>query len=290
MGIEFEKFMNFYPKDFSERSNMTKHILKEYVELLSLSFISSSQYVSKLSFIGGTNLRLVKRIDRFSEDLDFDCKNMSHDEFIDMTDKLMKYLEKYGFSVEAKEKESDKLTAYRRSIKFPELLYNMGITGHKEERFMLKIEAQDQGLDYKRVIKPINMNGFNINIPVPPDNILCAMKLSAMITRQKGRDFYDSMFLLQQTKPDFNFLKVKCGIDSFNALEKRLNEVLEKVDLNVKEKDFEHLLFFPNGASSIHGIKEFIHALNKRKPLDFSEEENQNIVGEEMVKYQKHNL
>ena len=29
----------------------------------------------KIFFIGGTNLRLVKGIDRFSEDLDFDCKN-----------------------------------------------------------------------------------------------------------------------------------------------------------------------------------------------------------------------
>ena len=275
MGIEFEKFMSFYPKDFSEKSDMKKHILKEYVELLSLSFLSSSPYISKLSFIGGTNLRLIKRIDRVSEDLDFDCKGLSHDEFIDMTDKLMKYLEKHGFNVEAKDKESDKLTAYRRSIKFPELLYNIGVTGHKEERFMLKIEAQDQGLDYKRVIKPINMNGFNINIPVPPDNILCAMKLSAMLTRQKGRDFYDSIFLLQQTKPDFNFMKEKCGIDSFRALEKRLDEVLGKVDLYMKEKDFEHLLFFPDGAGTIHGIKDLVHSLNKRKPLDFSEEEGE---------------
>ncbi|MBG0766428.1 MAG: nucleotidyl transferase AbiEii/AbiGii toxin family protein [Spirochaetaceae bacterium] len=26
-----------------------------------------------IPFIGGTNLRLIKHIDRFSEDLDFDC-------------------------------------------------------------------------------------------------------------------------------------------------------------------------------------------------------------------------
>ncbi|MCK9626641.1 MAG: nucleotidyl transferase AbiEii/AbiGii toxin family protein [Bacteroidales bacterium] len=30
-----------------------------------------------MTFIGGTNLRFVKGIDRFSEDLDFDCKDLS---------------------------------------------------------------------------------------------------------------------------------------------------------------------------------------------------------------------
>jgi hypothetical protein len=70
-------------------------------------------------------------------------------------------------------------------------------------------------------------------------------------------------------------MKEKCGIDSFRALEKRLDEVLGKVDLYMKEKDFEHLLFFPDGAGTIHGIKDLVHSLNKRKPLDFSEEEGE---------------
>lgn len=55
--------------------------------------------MSKLAFIGGTNLRLLKKIDRFSENLDFDYKNFSKEEFIEMTDSLISFLRKQGFRV-----------------------------------------------------------------------------------------------------------------------------------------------------------------------------------------------
>lgn len=42
----------------------------------------------RVLLIGGTNLRLIHGIDRFSEDLDFDCKEMSKEEFLQMTDSL----------------------------------------------------------------------------------------------------------------------------------------------------------------------------------------------------------
>ncbi|MBR4512447.1 MAG: nucleotidyl transferase AbiEii/AbiGii toxin family protein, partial [Bacteroidales bacterium] len=56
--------------------SITPHVLKEYIELLALEHLSQSPYASKIVFIGGTCLRLVHGIDRFSEDLDFDCKGM----------------------------------------------------------------------------------------------------------------------------------------------------------------------------------------------------------------------
>lgn len=47
-------------------------MLKEYVQLLILDYLSASMYVKKkFTFIGGTNLRLVKGIDRFSKVLVF---------------------------------------------------------------------------------------------------------------------------------------------------------------------------------------------------------------------------
>lgn len=54
----------------------------------------------------------------------------------------------------------------------------MNLTKHKEERFLLKIEAQNQGVDYVREVKTINRNGFFFMIPAPSDSTLCAMKLS----------------------------------------------------------------------------------------------------------------
>lgn len=259
--LDINQLKKFYPLEISNGQGKVKHILKEYVELISLKFLSGTEYMNKLAFIGGTNLRLLKKIDRFSEDLDFDCKNLSKEDFIKMTDSLVSFLKSQGFNVETKDKESENLKAFRRSIIFPGLLYDLNLTGHKEERFLLKIEAQDQGIAYQKEIKQINLNGFNINIPVPPDDILCSMKLSALLGRSKGRDFYDSMFLLQQTAPNFDFLKKKQNIGTAKELKDAVEELVKKIDLNLKEKDFDQLLFDSRNSSAIHGIVNLMKSL-----------------------------
>ena len=74
--IDMEYIRGFYPPYIAQNAGMQKHMLKEYVELLALEWIAGSPYAAKLVFIGGTNLRLIQGIDRFSEDLDFDCKGL----------------------------------------------------------------------------------------------------------------------------------------------------------------------------------------------------------------------
>ncbi|MFO7882762.1 MAG: nucleotidyl transferase AbiEii/AbiGii toxin family protein [Kosmotogaceae bacterium] len=78
--------------------------------------------------MGGTNLRLTKGIDRFSEDLDFDCKNLSSEEFIKMIDDVIIFLQRFGFRIETRDKPNDKLKAFRRNIFFPELLFELGLS------------------------------------------------------------------------------------------------------------------------------------------------------------------
>ena len=73
---------------------------------------------------------------------------------------LIAYLVRNGLNVVAKEKESSRLTAMRRSILFPGLLHELGLSAFKDERFMMKIEAQDQGREYKRVSADIRRCGF----------------------------------------------------------------------------------------------------------------------------------
>jgi predicted nucleotidyltransferase component of viral defense system len=80
-----------------------------------LDYLSSTPYIRKMIFIGGTNLRLAKGIDRFSEDLDFDCKDLSKEEFIEMTNGVIRFLEYSGLRVEARDKDNPKPTAFRRT-------------------------------------------------------------------------------------------------------------------------------------------------------------------------------
>jgi len=259
--IQIEFIRNFYPPELRTNAAFQKHILKEYLQLQILDFLSTTHYIRKITFIGGTNLRLVKGIDRFSEDLDFDCKLLSKDEFMEMTDAILQFLLRSGLRVEVRDKENDKLKAFRRNIHFPELLFDMNLTGHKDERFLIKVEAQDQLIDYKPIMTTIKGCGFFFSFPVPSDEVLCAMKLSAMLSRKKGRDFYDALFLLAQTKPDYLFLGAKLGIHTIEELKVAVVDILKTVDLNQKMKDFEHLLFNKSNSGRILHIGEMIQSL-----------------------------
>ena len=258
--IDLSSILSFYPPLIAANANFHKYILKEYIELLALEHLSQSPFAPKLVFIGGTSLRLVLGIDRFSEDLDFDCKNMSAEEFVRMTDSLVEYLRLQGLKIELRDKENPKLTAYRRNIYFPELMFDMNLTGHREERFLMKIEAQDQGVPYTPETVMVNRCGFFFPVTVPAKETLLSMKLSALLARAKGRDFYDTIFLWQQTTPDYDFLRQRNGIADATELINALMDMMEDTDLALKQKDFEHLLFKPSRSAQILHFKEFVES------------------------------
>jgi len=171
--IQIEQIKNFYPTPIRNNSFFDKHLLKEYLQLMIMDYLSSTPYIQNIVFIGGTNLRLAKGIDRFSEDLAFDCKELSKEAFIDMTNEIFKFLERSGLRVETRDKDNSKLTAFRRSIYFPELLFDVGLSGHKEERFLIKVEGQDQGIRYTPIVVHIKGCGFFFPFSVPSDGVLC---------------------------------------------------------------------------------------------------------------------
>ena len=213
--------------------------------------MATTPYINKVSFIGGTNLRLIQGIDRFSEDLDFDCKDLSEDEFMAMTDSVVLYLRQNDVEVETRDKPNPHLTAFRRNLYFPQMLFDLELTGHRDERLLLKIEAQDQGIQYRPVVANVNRMGFFFGIQVPPVDVLCAMKFAAILARQKGRDFYDAIFLLSKTKPNLDFLLARTGITSIEELKATIAEQLQEIDLNHKRRDFVHLLFNESNADRI---------------------------------------
>lgn len=259
--IDLNYIRGFFPQVIAENAAFQKHILKEYVELLALEWMARSSFSNKLVFIGGTNLRLVQGINRFSEDLDFDCKNLSNEEFMQMTDQLLRYLQMQGLHVETRDADNAHLSAFRRNIYFPELLFSLQLTGHRDARFLLKIEAQNQGVSYPREMAVVQRMGFYFPIAVPPLSVLLSMKLCALIARQKGRDFYDVIFLWQRTKPDYGFLSQRAGIKDITQLKAKLQEVVANTNLALKQRDFEHLLFEPQKSEQILHFMDIINSL-----------------------------
>jgi predicted nucleotidyltransferase component of viral defense system len=265
--IRLEQIRSFFPPQLRDNPVHQKYLLKEYFQLMILDFLSSTTYAKKIVFIGGTNLRLIKGIDRFSEDLDFDCKNFKEDEFNKMTGSVLLYLERQGLRVVIKENVNNQLKAFRKNIFFPELLFEMELSGHREERFLIKIECQDQQVAYTPRLVNIKGCGFFFPFPVPPDPVLCSMKIAALLARSKGRDFYDTMFLLEQTRPDWDFLSVRCGIHDEIALKKALTDLTSQTNLANKVKDFEHLIFEKRHGNRIVEFESYVQSLQLKREL-----------------------
>lgn len=259
--IDIEYIRSFFPPIIASQSRFDRYMLKEYLQLQILDHLSTTSYINKISFIGGTNLRIVQGIDRFSEDLDFDCKDLSEEEFMTMTDSVVNYLRNSNIDVETRDKPNPRLTAFRRNLYFPQMLFNLGLTGHRDERLLLKIETQNQGVAYQPIVVNINKMGFFFSIQVPPLDVLCAMKFSAILSRQKGRDFYDTIFLLSKTNPNMDFLHAKTGISTMEELKNAMKNRLLEIDLNEKKRDFVHLLFNESNAERILKFGEIINGM-----------------------------
>ena len=259
--IDLDFIRSFFPLTIAKDSRFDRYMLKEYLQLLILDYLSTTSYIGKLSFIGGTNLRLVQGIDRFSEDIDFDCKDLSSEEFIAMTDSVVTFLLQNNIDVETRDKPNPNLTAFRRNLYFPQMLFNLKLTGHREERLLLKIEVQDQGIQYQQEIATVNRMGFFFNIQTPPVDVLCAMKFAAILSRQKGRDFYDAIFLLSKTKPNMEFLQKRVGINTIDQLRLAVDDKLKEIDLNQKKRDFQHLLFNESNADRIFSFRSLLETI-----------------------------
>jgi len=250
--------IKYFPPYLNENPSFRKYMLKEYFQLMILDYLTTTPFIKKIVFIGGTNLRLIKGIDRFSEDIDFDCKDLSDDEFIFMTNGIITFLNRNGYKAITRDKKNEKLQAYRRNIYFPEFLFDLNLSAYKNERFLIKIEAQDQGILYKPVMSQVKACGFFFLFPVPPDPVLISMKICALLSRNKGRDFYDVMFLWDQTNPDYEFLQKKCGIHNKLEMINAFDDLLNNVDLKNKARDFDHLVFQERNAGKILSFGDFV--------------------------------
>src|SRR6056297_805058 len=184
--IDIEEIISYFPETLQGKPQFHEYMLKEYFHYKMLDIIFNTKYAKKLSFIGGTNLRIVHNIERFSEDLDFDCFDLSREEFMDLTDLVIKGIRDQGINIKADDKKKDlELKAFRRNIVFPELMFELGLSNYKEKKLLIKIESEPHHFQYIPD-KPI-IQKFNVftQINATPLKTLFSMKIGAVLERMK---------------------------------------------------------------------------------------------------------
>ena len=255
--LNFEDAINSYPvKLRGFRSN----ILKEYLQYRILDIIYSSRYAGELVFLGGTAIRIVHQGQRFSEDLDFDNKGLDEGGFESVSRLIKQELSKEGYTVEVKNVFKD---AYHCYIKFPGILFDHNLSGHKQERILIQIDAQSQGYDYSPDKYLINKFGIFRYVNAVPVSLLLSQKIFTCLNRkrEKGRDFFDVVYLMSKTGPDYAYLKVKAGINNKEEMKIALRERADMLNLVSLAKDIEPFLFEPSQKDRVELFKEWLDTI-----------------------------
>lgn len=246
--------------------------LKEIIQSISLLGLHRGGFFNIACFYGGTALRILYGLDRFSEDLDF-ClieKNPSfslslyfksiHDE-----------LERFGFSARIEEKRSGADVAVESAFVKQDTITGLMSIGRNPKR-----AQKGQPIKVKLEVDKSNPQGFVtdkklIKLPIPfmvttlTEESLFAGKMHALLARSyldrvKGRDYYDFLFYVSRgTKVNLKYLDAKLRDSGHYADDRALDR--ETLISLLKEKfmnvDFEKVK---------SDVKPFI-ALEKERDL-----------------------
>ena len=121
--LDLNQILRFFPEHVQDD---TKSLIREYLQCKILNLIFQSKIANKLIFIGGTALRIVYDIQRFSEDLDFDNKDLTLDDWIELGDVIKRGLAKEGIEVDiAKTRLND--TVFHHNLRFPGIFFQYKI-------------------------------------------------------------------------------------------------------------------------------------------------------------------
>lgn len=256
--LNITEIQKFYPKNMHP---FKRNILREYLQYKILQIIFLTEYSAKLSFMGGTCLRIVFGTNRFSEDLDFDNFGLTEIEFDSLSDIVAKHLQEEGYIVEIKTIHKG---AFRCYIRIPNLLFDNKLSGYQEETILIQLDTEAQKFEYKP--ESFILNKFDIlsRIYYTPQNILLSQKIWAILNRKtpKGRDYYDTMFLFSIANPDYKYLKLKADISNIYELKTKLELKIQSINIKQLIKDVSPFLINPNDINRIELFPDFINSLN----------------------------
>jgi len=193
--------------------------IREITQELILFALSTSDFFSYATFQGGTCLRIVHGLGRFSEDMDFILKkpdtNFSWQQYLTLIDTT---LEQFGYSVELQDKSHRDNTVKKAFIKDDSIVkvlrlaYANRLGTQRKIRIKLEIDSNPPGGG--------EFESAFIGFPAPSSitvetlPTLFAGKSHALLCRtyEKGRDWYDFLWYLGNKTP-VNYRRLSAALN-----------------------------------------------------------------------------
>ena len=174
------------------------NLAKEYLQSRILGIMQEAGAMMPLAFCGGTALRFLYGLQRFSEDLDFSLVREDHD--FTMTgyiDKVIHSLTREGYTVLPKWNSAER-TVQGVMLKFPGLPLELGLAARSTQNLSIRVEIDTNppagaGTEITVVRKFQLLRLQHLDKPS-----LLAGKIHAVLAREytKGRDLYDLAWYL----------------------------------------------------------------------------------------------
>jgi predicted nucleotidyltransferase component of viral defense system len=177
------------------------HRLREYLQAFVLRSFHECEAFRSLAFIGGTALRFLHGLPRFSEDLDSSLVSPDGYDAKAWLLKVKRDLTLAGFEPDVT--WNDRKTVKHRLGMRGRILKEAGLSDMPDQKLAIKVEIDTRppaGAHCERQVVTRHMTFLIQHYDLPS---LLSGKLHALICRKyaKGRDWYDLMWYLSQRPP-----------------------------------------------------------------------------------------
>lgn len=197
------------------RGNLMKTCLaREYLQARILQALQDEGVFRKWAFVGGTALRFLYSLPRFSEDLDFSLIESGKESgFSKAMMRIESVFRKEAYAVTIAAK-SEKAVA-SAFVKFAGLPYEIGTSAQRSQVFSIKIELDQNPPAGAGIQTSLVRRHVTLNVAHYDKASLLAGKMHAVLTRKytKGRDLYDLVwYLADRTWPLPNLILLNAAL------------------------------------------------------------------------------
>lgn len=237
--------------DREDRPGIKAQRARELLQVMTLKIISDLGYCRHIAFQGGTALRLLYDLRRFSEDLDFSLVGRTGFDPRAMLERVGERTREWGLGVETK--PGREKAVFGAWLRYPGLPKSLGLSPLAGQKLSIKLEVDLNPPRGGEVETSLISREFTFPVATFTLPSLFATKLHACFYRRflKGRDFYDlAWYVGRRVRPNYTLLNNAIkqtqgrspGIDE-DSFKDFLKEKLRGCDLARARRDAEPFLF-----------------------------------------------
>lgn len=173
--------------------------VREYLQMRILQSLQSAGAMIPLAFHGGTALRVLYQMPRYSEDLDFALeRQVEQYDFRKYLAAIQRDLTAETYDVEIRLNE--RRVVHSAFIRFRGLFHRLGLSPHETEILAIKLEIDTNPPSQATLDTTLVQHHVAVHLQHHDQASLLAGKLHALLQREyvKGRDWYDLYWYLSQ--------------------------------------------------------------------------------------------